>query len=220
MNRSDPHGFRVFLHLASLRAGQEALARTLNLLTDELPPDPFKTMAEGLGKAQKARAGRDWLGYEMEMFRIATHAFRALEEHQTQVGAATFHARTRWCWESTRQPGVVGSWPTRAQAIAHAEAELPAGETFRVGRRAASPLHRYVPKTETLVRQMRDRARLEHEAPELQWPELDLRQHEELQSLLEGLLVAFMEREGLNLSYMSWVDVESLEVPVPAGEGS
>ncbi len=213
MNNADHHGYRVFLHLAHIRAGQEALAQRLEPNSEADAIDDFRAMAEGLDKANWARAHRDWLGYETELFRLAAHVFHALEDHQRKMGAMTFHARSRWCWESLSQPGTAGSWPTRAQAIAQAESELKAGESFRVGRLAASPVHRYVPKTEWLVDHMRQRAQVEHGMPDLEWPQLDLQQHGELQVLLEGLLVAFLEREGLHPTFPSWVDFETHVVP-------
>ncbi len=213
MNRTDTRGFRVFLRLRRMQARQEALAALPDEPEGGGVPEPLAEMAQGLDKARQALTRRDWLGYETELFRLAAQAFRSLEAHQLRLGCGSFHARTRWRWESLAHPGTSGSWPNRAQAIAQAEAELAPGEAYRVGRLAASPPHRYVPKTEGLLSQMRDRARLEHGEPDLDWPQLDLRQHQELQGFLEGLLVAYLEAEGLNLTLTQWVDEEVHRVP-------
>lgn len=212
MNRTDARGFRVFLHLSRIQARWDSLA----IPSDGSEPDApeaLELMTRSLEGAGQARDRRDWLGYETELLRLASEVFQALEAHQVRMGCGAFHARTRWCWESLSNPGAPGSWPTRAQAVAQAEAELSPGDAYRVGRLAPSPLHRYVPKTEWLLGQMRDRARLEHGVPELEWPQLDLQQHEELQGYLEGLLVAFLEREGLTLSLAHWADMEVHQVP-------
>lgn len=219
MPHATHRGFRVFLHLARIRAGQEALAELLESREDSDRIDDFKAMAEGLDKANAARGHRDWLGYETELFRLAAHVFHALEAHHQKVGVCTFHSRSRWCWEALANPGAAGSWPTRAQAIAQAESELNPGEMFRVGRLASAPVQRYVPKTEWLIQQMRQRARDEHGTADLDWPQLDLQQHQELQALLEGLMVAYLEREGHHPMFPSWVDFESHVVPsAPEGK--
>lgn len=212
MHRTHDQGFRVFLHLSRMQSRKESMAVSQDE-PEVAAPEGLDLMAQSLDRAGEARIRKDWLGFETELLRMASEAFRTLEAHQARMGFGSFHTRTRWCWESLSNPGAAGSWPTRAQAVAQAEAELPPGDSYRVGRLAPSPLHRYVPKTEWLLTQMRDRARLEHEAPELEWPQLDLQQHQELQGYLEGLMVAFLEREGLTLSLAQWVDQEVHRVP-------
>ncbi|MBI3131405.1 MAG: hypothetical protein HYZ13_08610 [Acidobacteria bacterium] len=211
MHRTHDQSFRVFLHLGRMQARRESMA----VPSDEAevaPTEALDLMARSLDRAGEARTRKDWLGFETELLRLASETFRALEAHQRRIGCGTFHARTRWCWESLSNPGAAGSWPTRAQAVAQAESELPPGDSYRVGRLAPSPLHRYVPKTEWLLGQMRDRARLEHAVPDLEWPQLDFQQHQELQGYLEGLMVAFLEREGLTLALAQWVDMEVHQV--------
>lgn len=67
----------------------------------------------------------------------------------------------------------------------------------RDGRNAGAQVHRYIPKTEWLLTQMQRRAQEEHGERAEDWPTLDLQQHQELQGLLDGLVTAYFEREGV-----------------------
>ena len=207
------HGFRIFLHLLKRVEGAEA-----PLPIDSNNASWLPCMAARMENAEKAQARKDWLGYETELFHLASLVLSSLESHQQKVGLERLHTADRWCWESTgsRMGPSFGSSPTKALAIAQAEANIPAGESYRVGLLDASSIQRYVPKTEWLTQQMFLRARKDHGAPEIEWPQLDPREHFELQTLLDGLVVAFFEQKGILPNFSTNIHFENRVVPPQA----
>lgn len=207
MTPIDLPGFRTFLHLSRMRARRAELMGASGFPSE----DPLGGMAGALARASQARDREDWLAYEIELFRLAAFAFAALETHRLGLAGAT-HPRERWCWEAICGPPRTGCWASRADAVAQAEAELPPGSSYRIGRLEAASLHRYMPTVAWLLEGMRERCRQVHQAPDLDWPHLDPRQQAELQAHLEGLVGAFLEREGLPLTLARWAEVDTHEV--------
>lgn len=205
-----PNRFRVFLHLARIQSRRA----DLEVHSGQVPrsEEGLTSVSQGLAGATAARSQEDWLGYEVELFRIAAGAFQALEEHHRKLGVGGHLERPRWGWEALDGSGG-GTWPTRAQAVAQAMAELPPGASYRVGRLASVTPGHHLPPVAELLDRMRDLARVAHGLPDLPWPTLERAQREELQGLLEGLFTAFLEGEGHLLTLPTWEDLEVRRVP-------
>lgn len=211
--------FRIFLHLCKLREAAGSFPEETLAPFDTTQASWIPSMAARLLAAEKAQTRRDWLGCETELFRMAALVFSAIESHQELVGAEPIDARERWCWESTpsRRGPSFGSSPSKARAIAQAEATVPAGETYRLGLVAPSSIQHYVPKAEWLTEQMRDQARKEHSVPKTEWPQLDPNEYFELQTLLDGLVVGFLEQKGILPNFPTCSVFENRVVPAQDG---
>ena len=146
-------------------------------------------------------------------FRILLHVLRlqvsgqesALCSRSTQAGDALACLRERLDEAQRRHEGKDGFGYEMA-LLRLARATFAALEAHhqrvdwtasREGRTPVSQIHRYVPKTEWLMTQMQRLAHEEHGDRAEDWPSLDLQQHQELQGLLDGLVTAYLEREGV-----------------------
>lgn len=106
----------------------------------------------------------------------------------------------------------------RAHAIAQAGAHLPPGAEYQIGRLVEPAIRGYVPPAEWVIETMRRRAQETHQGAGIQWPRLDARETRELQNLLEGLIVAFFEREGILPDFSERVELENCRVPATRPE--
>lgn len=187
--------FRILLHI-------------LNRLGSPRPMEVPKDLGMEASVARLELPQGDWLGYETELFRIATAAITGLEEH---LHATTSRALQEQCWWSWERGGMVHprrgeAYRTREQAMAAAERSLGPGALYRVGRIQSGP--RPGPPSRAWKDWRTLACACEGHRAGIPWRALELDQFTRLQSLIEGLVAAFLEDETILPAFMDLVDTE------------
>jgi hypothetical protein len=186
--------FRILLHI-------------LNRLGSPHPMEVPQDLGMEAAVARHGLPQGDWLGYETELFRIATTAIAGLESHLQATTSRTLQEQCWWSWEriGPGHPLRGEAYRTREQAVAAAERSLRAGSSYRVGRIQASP------RMDTPFRPRTERAAAcacEGHHAGIPWRALELDQYTRLQALIEGLVAAFLEDETILPASTELVEME------------
>lgn len=176
---------RILLHILSRLDSQDPAEAPVNLTRE--------SAATLIGFPQT-----DWLGHETELFRIATAAIAALERHLKTTASCALREQSRWSWEWGSPARSGGAYRTREQAVAAAERSLCPGSVYRLGRFNASKRMEW---------RAMDCACEEHRAG-IPWRALEADQLTRLQSLIDGLVAAFLENEADLPAFMELTDME------------
>jgi hypothetical protein len=188
--------FRILLHI-------------LNRLGSPRPMEVPKDLGMEAAVARLELPQGDWLGYETELFRIATTAIAGLEEHLHATTTRALQEQSWWSWEwgeaaRTRRGE---AYRTREQAMAAAERSLGPGSIYQVGRVQSGP------RPGAASRAWKDRRMLacacEGRHAGIPWRALELDQFSRLQTLIEGLVAAFLEDETILPAFMELADAET-----------
>lgn len=179
--------FRILLHI-------------LNRLASPRPMEVPQDLAMEAAVAGRSLPQRDWLGYETELFRIATAAIAGLEDHLQTTTARTLQDQSWWSWERDGSilPMRGEAYRTREQAVAAAERSLRPGSSYRVGRIRSGR----VPEPRVMA------CACEGHHAGIPWRALEADQFKRLQVLIEGLVAAFLEDETVLPASVELVDME------------
>ena len=179
--------FRILLHI-------------LNRLNSPRPMEVPRDLSMEAAVAQHGLPQGDWLGYETELFRIATTAIAGLECHLQATTPRTLDEQPWWSWEQggPSHPLRGEAYRTRQQAMAAAERSLCSGSPYRVGRIRSSGSQE--------SRVMACACEGHHAG--IPWRALELDQFTQLQLLIEGLVAAFLENETVLPASMELADME------------
>ena len=177
--------FRILLHI-------------LNRLDSPYPAEALKHLGMEPSAMPHNVPQSDWLRHETELFRIATVTIAGLEEHLRSTTSRTLPEQSWWSWGqgSSAHPREV--YRTRDQAVAAAERSLCPGSPYRVGRVHAGG---------GTGRRAMDCACEGHRTG-IPWGTLEPDQFTRLQSLINGLVGAFLEEEAILPAFVELADKE------------
>jgi hypothetical protein len=180
--------FRILLHI-------------LNRLDSPHPPEVPGHLGTETSVTRHDLPTADWLGHETELFRIATAAIADLEQHLRATTSRALREQSWWSWGQGNSAHLREAYRTREQAMAAAKRSLCPGSPYRVGRVHAGG---------RMGRRAMDCACEGHRAG-IPWRAMELDQFTRLQSLIEGLMGAFMEDEAILPAFVELADREECQ---------